>query len=98
MRITGRVICRWVLSVFAIAYLAALALLAIGTFGLFGQPLTPLSGVYLLPLGLPWNLLLDRVPAPLLRWLVVLSPILNFLFLWVICAAVSRRRTATHGG
>lgn len=50
---------KWVFFIFTGLYLAALALLGIGTFGLFGQEQDPLSGVFLLPLGLPWNLLAD---------------------------------------
>ena len=68
---------KWVFIVFVTLYAIALALLAIGTFGWFGQEQDPLSGVFLLPLGLPWNLLLDRVlgiDGPLVA---ILSPAVN---------------------
>ena len=68
---------KWVFIVFVTLYAIALALLAIGTFGWFGQEKDPLSGVFLLPLGLPWNLLLDRVlgiDGPLVA---ILSPAVN---------------------
>jgi len=81
---SGR-ICRWVLILFAVAYAAALAILAIGTFGLFGQPRDPSSGVFLMPLGMPWNLLLGGAPAPLLPWLAILAPALNILLIGVVC-------------
>lgn len=52
---------KWVFIVSVTLYALALFLLAVGTFGWFGQEQDPLSGVFLLPLGLPWNLLVDRV-------------------------------------
>lgn len=50
---------RWVFFVFVGLYAAALALFAIGTYGWFGQEQDPLSGVFLIPLGLPWNFVAD---------------------------------------
>lgn len=49
-------LCRIATALFALAYAAALAVLAIGTFGLFGQERDPLSGAYVILLGLPWTL------------------------------------------
>ncbi|WP_338501883.1 hypothetical protein V6R86_02770 [Sphingomonas kaistensis] len=46
---------------FGVAYLVALGLFAISFWGLLGQSEDPLGGVFLLPLGLPWNLMLDRL-------------------------------------
>lgn len=83
--------CRWVILLFACAYLAALALLVIGTFGLFGQERDPLSGVFLLPLGLPWNLFLDGAPETIRPWLAALSPVVNLLILMALCRALSAR-------
>jgi hypothetical protein len=57
-------VCRVATIVFLFVYLAALALFIIGTFGLFGQDRDPLSAVFLMPLGLPWNLMLDVFPDP----------------------------------
>ena len=54
--------CRALLAAFLVLYLAAFALLAIGTFGLFGSERDPLAGVFLVPLGLPWNRLLGGFP------------------------------------
>jgi hypothetical protein len=65
MRIGTRRACRWGVGAFGAAYLAALAIFAIGTFGLFGQPQDPLAGVFLVPLGWPWNRLVDRAPERL---------------------------------
>ena len=56
----GRPLAKWALVAFAALYLLALALWLAGTYGWFGQEQDPLSGVFLLPLGLPWNLLADR--------------------------------------
>lgn len=55
----GAKICRVATVIFIVLYVLALAILAIGTFGLFGQERDPLSGVFLMPLGLPWNQFFD---------------------------------------
>jgi hypothetical protein len=52
---------KWALWIFAVLYAGAFLLFLIGTFGLFGQDKDPLSGVFLMPLGLPWNLIADRL-------------------------------------
>lgn len=52
---------KWVFFAFLGLYLISLLLLLIGTFGWLGQEQDPLSGVFLLPLGLPWNVIADRV-------------------------------------
>ncbi len=67
---------KWAFLIFLGLYLVALAVLAMGTFGWFGQEQDPLSGVFLLPLGLPWNILADR--AGLGGALVaILAPLVN---------------------
>ena len=67
---------KWAFYVFLALYALALVLLAIGTFGWFGKERDPLSGVFLMPLGLPWNLLGDRLglDGPLLA---ILAPAIN---------------------
>ncbi len=84
--------CRILLIAFTALYAVALALLAIGTFGLFGQEQDPLSGVFLIPLGLPWNLWLDGLSEPLLPWLAALAPMVNLVVLAVLCRAISGSR------
>ncbi len=54
--------CRLVTAIFAALYVLALGLLTVGTSGLFGQPRDPLSGVFLIPLGLLWNRMIDAFP------------------------------------
>lgn len=72
---------KWIFLIFAALYAVALALFLIGTFGLFGQESDPLAGVFLMPLGLPWNILGDRLglagPA-----LGALSPAINLAILY----------------
>ncbi|MDG5749086.1 hypothetical protein P8Q88_12955 [Qipengyuania sp. XHP0207] len=67
---------RWVFYLFLLLYAVALFLLAVGTFGWFGQVRDPLSGVFLIPLGLPWIWLGDAAgltgPA-----LAILAPAIN---------------------
>ncbi|MBY6004465.1 hypothetical protein KUV62_11130 [Salipiger bermudensis] len=85
-------VCRWVVRIFAALYLVALALLLIGTFGLFGQERDPLSGVFLIPLGLPWVLWLDGVADSLKPWLAVFAPLLNIVILGTVCRVMSPPR------
>ncbi len=88
------VACHWLVRVFGGLYLAALTLLLIGTFGLFGQERDPLSGVFLMPLGLPWILWLDRFPDPMLPWLAGSAPLLNLAILAFLCRHVRRGKSA----
>ena len=70
--------------IFFSLYLIALLLLAIGTFGWFGQEQDPLSAAFLLPLGLPWNILADRLGVAGVASLLI-SPAINagiLLWLW----------------
>ena len=85
-------LCRWIVRLFALAYLVALALLVIGTFGLFGQERDPLSGVVLVPLGLPWNRWVDMLPQGLPMWGMILAPVLNLIILRALCRAVAGGR------
>jgi hypothetical protein len=74
---------KWVLGVFLALYTIAVAWLAIGTFGWFGQPQDPLYGVFLLPLGLPWNVLGDKLglASPILG---ISAPLVNAVLLYVL--------------
>ena len=82
---------KWVFWIFVTLFAIALALLAIGTFGLFGQEQDPLSGVFLLPLGLPWNWLADKAglegPAVLIA-----APAINAAILWFLAYRRKRGR------
>lgn len=77
--------------VFGGLWAAALALLAIGTFGWFGQERDPLSGIFLVPLGMPWNLLFEVPEGPKLLW-GVLAPGVNLSILLLLCRLLSRHR------
>jgi hypothetical protein len=70
---------------FAVLYAVAFTLFLIGTYGLFGSPQGPLAGVFLVPLGLPWNLWLDGLPESLRPGAAVATPALNLLLLWGLC-------------
>lgn len=83
-------ICRVVILIFALFYLLALGLFLIGTFGLFGEEKDPLSGVFLLPLGLPWNLFLDILPDTARAWATAAAPFVNLILLRLLCMAVAR--------
>lgn len=83
---------RIAMVVFGILYALALALFLIGLFGLFGQERDPLSAVFLLPLGLPWNLLAGGMPGPLAAWGIAFAPWLNIALLWLIYRYAAARR------
>lgn len=84
------VICNWTVRLFTVAYLAALFLFLAGNFGWFGSETGPLAGVFLAPLGLPWNRMLHAFPRQLLPWLAAGAPIVNILILTLICAVLNR--------
>lgn len=84
-------VCR--IALYALLVLYALALLGFA-FGTFGPDPDPLSGVFLIPLGLPWNRLINAFPEPAWPWLAAAAPLLNILALWLICRATSRRNAA----
>lgn len=83
-------ICRLVAGIFGALWLIALALFLIGTLGLFGQPVDPLSGVFLIPLGLPWNRLMDLLPEPVWPAAAALAPGVNLALLILICRMRAR--------
>lgn len=88
-------LCRGLLYVFGVLYLVAFALYLVGAFGLFGSTQGPLAGVFLVPLGLPWNLLIDRLfPEPLWPWMAALAPFVNLLLIWLICRLIHRKKPA----
>lgn len=74
-------------------YVIALGLLIIGTYGLFGQETDPLSGVFLIPLGMPWIWPADRL-GMVGRAVAILAPLVNLLILFAIYRLLARRRSA----
>jgi len=88
--VTGR-ICRALCLAFAAACVLAGALFLAGTFGLAGTARDPLAGVFLIPLGLPWNLLVDAAPQPAWPWLGAAAPALNLGLLVALCRLLRRR-------
>ena len=77
--------CRIVTLIFLVAFAIALFIYAVGTFGWFGQDTDPLSGVFLIPLGLPWVLLFGAVSDGMRPVLGIASPLLNLAILLVLC-------------
>ncbi len=82
--------CKWIIVIFAVLWAIAVLLLLIGTFGWFGQEQDPLSGVFLLPFGLPWNLFLDGLPDAAKPWGAALAPGINLIILRLVCGFFSR--------
>jgi hypothetical protein len=81
----GHRLCRIAVILFALLYLAALFLFFVGHFGWFGQERTPLAGVFVVPLGLPWNLWLDGLSEAVRPVAAGLTPIFNIAILAAIC-------------
>ena len=83
----------------AAAYALALFLLAVGTWGWLGAERDPLSGIFLIPLGMPWTLFIGSVgkfdpfggvsPAVL----AMLAPAINLAILFSICSTLRRRHS-----
>jgi hypothetical protein len=84
-----RRLCRAVFVVFVVLYLLALGIFLIGTFGLFGSPSGPLAGIFLIPVGLPWNMMLDSFPEAARPWLASLAPLLNVFIIGTICRMIA---------
>jgi hypothetical protein len=78
-------ICRFFVIAFAVLYAAAVALYLVGSYGWFGSPRGPLAGVFLVPLGLPWNQWLAGLPPAMRPVAAVGAPALNLLLLWSLC-------------
>lgn len=72
---------KYAFIIFVVLYVLAVFLLLVGTYGWFGQEQDPLSGVFLLPLGLPWNLIGDKIGLPGLA-VGLLSPAINAAILF----------------
>jgi hypothetical protein len=90
-------ICRTVVIGITALYLFALGYFAIAGFGLFGQEPNPMAGVFLLPLGLPWSLLLTGLPETVQPWALVAVPLINIAFFTVMCRRTAARVRAGKG-
>ena len=84
--------CRLGQMFFLILYALAAAIWLVGTFGWFGVTRDPLSGVYLIMLGMPWALLVDAFSEPFWPAASALAPALNLAAIALVCRLV--RRTA----
>jgi len=83
--------CRFIVRAMVVLYLVALALFVVGTFGLFGAAQDPISGVFLIPMGWPWFLLVENAPEFSWPWLTAAAPILNILVVSAACRRLMRR-------
>ena len=87
-------VCTFAARFFVAAYLLALVAWLIGTNGWFGAERDPLSGVFLVLLGLPWTTLVDFLPERLWPAAASLTPLANLAVLVGICRLLRRNRTA----
>jgi hypothetical protein len=84
-------VCRIATALFVLLYAAALFVFAAGTWGWFGSEPDPLAGVFLVPLGLPWNRLLDFTSDSMRPILGVLAPAINLAIIAVLCSFLRRK-------
>ena len=85
-------LCKVGIIAFSALYAVALFVFLTGTFGWFGQDTDPLSGVFLLPLGLPWVLGVEAAPDTVRPWLAVIAPLLNLAILILVCRRAQRKK------
>jgi hypothetical protein len=83
-------LCKIVVAIFVFLYVLALGVYLTGTYGWFGQNKDPLSGIFLLPLGMPWTLV--ELGDQFNRYVALLSPLLNATILWIICRYFAKMR------
>ena len=91
-------LCVWIVRVYVTLWAIAVILLVVGVYGLFGQEQDPLSGVFLIPLGLPWNQFIDVAPEASWPWLAAAAPFLNIALVWAVCRLLSKTRTPWSRG
>ncbi len=85
-------VCKATTIVFALLYVVALFVFLTGTFGWFGQERDPLSGAFLLPLGLPWIFLSELVSEQAKPWFAASAPLINLFVLFFLCKRASGLR------
>ena len=86
---------KWIFWGFLLAFLAALGIFTSNMMGWFGQSPDPLSGIYLLPFGIPWNFLGAELSDPFPLIIGLGAPLVNLAILWGLwrwSAKRSRRR------
>ncbi len=89
-------LCKWIIRIAWAIYPLALALVLTGTIGRLGQERDPLSGVFLIPLGLPWVLWTGGFPEAWLPWLGAMAPLLNLAILKMLCRYFQDDRTSKN--
>ncbi|WP_417611615.1 hypothetical protein [Parasphingorhabdus sp.] len=74
---------KWLFWIFFGFYLLSIFIFLTGIFGWFGEPQDPLSGIFLLPLGLPWVLIGDQIGLTSAA-LAIASPAINLgILFWL---------------
>jgi len=73
---------KWLFWGFLVLFLVALGIFFSNLMGLFGQTPDPLAGVFLLPFGLPWNLLGNGLSDPYPMIIGFGAPLVNLAILW----------------
>lgn len=88
----GRWFCRMVVRAFGLLYLGTLAFTGVAALGWFDFAPTPLAGVFLVVIGLPWTLAAAWFPDPLQPLVAAIAPLATLTLLWTWCHWPRRRR------
>jgi hypothetical protein len=83
-------LCTLFFLAFCALYLFAILIWVIGTFGWFGTDKDPLSGAFLIILGLPWARWVDRLPESLWPLGGILAPAINASVIYAVCRFFGR--------
>jgi hypothetical protein len=83
---------KWLFWGFTLLFILALAVFASNMLDLFGQTPSALAGVYLLPFGLPWNLLGTELDDPFPLMFGLGGPLLNMAILWSLWRWSEKRK------
>ncbi len=83
---------KWIFWAFLIAFAAALGFFASNMLGMFGQTPDALAGLYLLPFGLPWNMIGMELPDPYPLFIGLGGPIINLAILWLLWRWSEKRK------
>lgn len=83
---------KWLFWGFLALFLIALGIFFSNMMGWFGQTPDALAGIYLLPFGLPWNLIGINLPDPFPLIVGLGAPLINLAILRWLWRASDRYR------
>lgn len=82
---------KWLFWGFLLSFLAAFGFFVSNMMGWFGQTPDALAGLYLLPFGMPWNLVGLELPDPFPLMFGLGAPLLNLAILFWLWRRSARK-------